>query len=908
MFATVKSIYPWLLKRAALATLLLVQFQGQGSANEFGAAEHRRRTIYHSPQTPGFTSWVGAWTMPDGDLMVSFTQATGPVTGRPQAPADVRRKLNWPPDGQPGYDMTGLDLRNVHLRSNDGGNTWLQVSADPFRTCMNGVTGEAQTALTDGTILRGVWGFYLPYDAAVPKTGYLERSTDGSRTWGKPEVLMDPAKYSAWPKRIRQLRDGRLIILGGVASAPANSLTRDGYSDLFRPFLLVSSDKGRTWTGPIEVVPEEHRKSWGGEEFDAAELPNGNLLCVFRRLPAGSKKEVRWQGVLEKSGDTWIPSGAGPAPFPHSGHPDLLATREGIVLHLATSGIHWTGDAGKSWHKLELPGTSYYPRGVQAADGTIHVVGHTGGDDPYGKVDQSIVMDSFRLIRRGVPTQNHANADLHLLVDDTGLERVTGLQRMINRPRKHPVPVLQADKPWEGDRAQAWGSVIVEPDGRFRMWYFAFNTERHPDELDRGGYAYAESRDGIHWTKPNLGVVEFRGSKNNNLFYTCSPDGRNLVDEELARRNIGLPALDEDGRRIGVINNLDGLTVVRDDDDPDPSRRYKLIANMQDHRMWAYAYRDRYPNVTDAEMKQARQVIGQYMDTSPDGIHWARKPRRISHGASGDYMMVTRDYRNGQWWLNERSAAGRGGRNAALRVGKTLERWSPSELIFDNGPDSGNGKIWQWHGGITPFNYGRWNLGFLERWPDQLHGATCELVSQAEGQSWHRVQPGTPILDVGSEGEFDRVLSYPTHNPPIRWGDQILIYYTGAGVRTNPRKGVPMAIGLMTLGRDRFAGLANWRAKEPGLIVTKPQTLRKPGLLINAELTEGAPLRVAVLAPDGKELAGFGLADSRMEPLANGIEHRVGWRHGRDLAELRGREVKLMFEVKGAIVYAYRWE
>jgi hypothetical protein len=190
-------------------------------------------------------------------------------------------------------------------------------------------------------------------------------------------------------------------------------------------------------------------------------------------------------------------------------------------------------------------------------------------------------------------------------------------------------------------------------------------------------------------------VVEFRGSKENNLFYTCAPDGTNLVDEELARRNVGLPALDEDGRRIGVINNLDGLTVVRDDDDPDPQRRYKLIANMQDHRMWAYAYRDRYPDVTEEEMRQARQVIGQYVDTSPDGIHWTRRPRRVAHGAGGDYMMVTRDFRNRRWWLNERSAAGRGGRNAALRTGKTLYDWSAPELIFDNGPESEFGRLWE---------------------------------------------------------------------------------------------------------------------------------------------------------------------------------------------------------------------
>lgn len=369
------------------------------AADQFNAVEHKRQTIYHSPQTPGFTSWVGAWTMPDGSLMVSFTQATGPATGRPQAPADVQKQLNWPPAGAPGYDMTGLDLQNVHLRSADGGKTWQQASADPFKSCMNGVTCEAQTALADGTILRGVWGYYLPYDPDLPKTGFLQRSLDGSRTWGKPEVLLDPAKYSAWPKRLHVLRDGRLIAVGGVAHFPANSRTRIEYSTLFEPLLMVSSDNGKTWKGPIAVVPDEHRKNWGGEEFDAAELPNGDLLCVFRRAnPAGSG-EVRWQGVLRKSGDTWTPGDVGVAPFPHSGHPDVLATREGPILHVSTSGIDWTVDSGKTWGKLDVPGTAYYPRAVQAADNRIYIFGHVGGDDEYGKSDQSIVMDSFRLVK-----------------------------------------------------------------------------------------------------------------------------------------------------------------------------------------------------------------------------------------------------------------------------------------------------------------------------------------------------------------------------------------------------------------------------------------------------------------------------------------------------------------------------
>jgi hypothetical protein len=387
------------MSRLPIALFLLCALVSIANADSFIAVEHQRQTIYHSPQSPGYTCWVGAWMMPDGGAMVSFTQATGRVEGRPQAPQDVQKKLNWPPAGHPAYDMTGLELRNVHLRSKDSGKSWEQVSADPFQSCMNGVFGEAETALPDGTIVRGVCGYYLPYNPELPKTGYLERSTDSSKSWGKPEIPLSPDKYSTYLKRIRVLRDGRIIVTGGVAHVPANSLNRAEYSKHFEPLLIVSSDQGKTWSEPIPVVPAEYRKNWGGEEFDVAELPNGDLLCVFRRMVAEKKREERWQGVLKKSGESWTPGDVAPAPFPHSGHPDLIATQEGPVLHLATSGIHCTIDAGKTWQKLDVPGTAYYPRSIQAPDGRIFVFAHVGSDDPYGTVDQSIVMDSFRLKR-----------------------------------------------------------------------------------------------------------------------------------------------------------------------------------------------------------------------------------------------------------------------------------------------------------------------------------------------------------------------------------------------------------------------------------------------------------------------------------------------------------------------------
>lgn len=375
---------------------------------EVKAIDHSRKQIYHSPQSPGYTCWVSSSVMPDGCVLVGFTQATGPREGRPKAPEDVRRRLAWPPscikdrELREAYDMTGLDMANVYLRSTDGGKTWEQAGLDPFKSCMNGMSG-CHATLSDGTVVRGVWGHYLPYDPEAPKTGYIQRSTDGAKTWGKPELILDPERYTAWPRRVCVLRDGRLIVFGGLARVPADSRTRGGYSALIDPALQVSSDGGRTWSAPIDVVPKEYQGKWGGEEFDVAELANGDLLCVFRKRRYDESKgrfvsgEERWQGVLRKQGDSWAPADVGPAPFPHSGYPELLATREGVVLHLATSGVHWTADAGKSWRRLNVPGTGYYPSAVQTPDGWIAVFWHHGSDNAYGEVDQYVGMDRFKL-------------------------------------------------------------------------------------------------------------------------------------------------------------------------------------------------------------------------------------------------------------------------------------------------------------------------------------------------------------------------------------------------------------------------------------------------------------------------------------------------------------------------------
>ncbi len=357
------------------------------------ATDVRRFPVYHSPHTPGYTCWAGVLLMPDGSLMVTFNQATGPLTGRPSAPPEVLEVLSWPPRGKSGYDMTGTSQQNTRVRSTDGGETWQVVHAEPWHSPMNGGMGShTQAVLSDGTIVRGVWGQYLPfYD--VPHTGYLQRSGDEGRTWTPPQVVMDPDRFMVFPKRLRALRDGRLAMVGAFSELSPQARTRGDWCRGLKLSMWLSGDGGETWSAPIAIMPPQEGVQLS-EEADLAELADGRLLFVHRADAPPS----RWQSVLEPDGEGYRVASAGPAPFPHSGCPEMLWAREKVALHLATSGISWTADAGESWQDLDTGGTGYYPSSVQLPDGRIFCVFHRGSDNPYdGSVDQEIQAMTFRL-------------------------------------------------------------------------------------------------------------------------------------------------------------------------------------------------------------------------------------------------------------------------------------------------------------------------------------------------------------------------------------------------------------------------------------------------------------------------------------------------------------------------------
>ena len=100
-----------------------------------------------------------------------------------------------------------------------------------------------------------------------------------------------------------------------------------------------------------------------------------------------------------------------------------------------------------------------------------------------------------------------------MFLDGAVVERSQGVSRIFHAATKSSQnPVVRRDQPWEGVSAitgpYVYGTVMWQGD-KLRMWYQFLNEGNH--------VGYAESRDGIHWSKPSLGIVEFEGSRANNM-------------------------------------------------------------------------------------------------------------------------------------------------------------------------------------------------------------------------------------------------------------------------------------------------------------------------------------------------------------------------------------------------------
>ena len=108
-------------------------------------------------------------------------------------------------------------------------------------------------------------------------------------------------------------------------------------------------------------------------------------------------------------------------------------------------------------------------------------------------------------------------ANRQLFVDDHWIDSSAGVERVLHEPVAENI-ALEAEHPW--DQIFSAYHLVLGDGSRWRMYYLC--SKKGDEDGPPGGWqycAYAESDDGIEWTKPELGVVELDGSKRNNLVY-----------------------------------------------------------------------------------------------------------------------------------------------------------------------------------------------------------------------------------------------------------------------------------------------------------------------------------------------------------------------------------------------------
>jgi hypothetical protein len=346
------------------------------------ATDFAQRAIYHSPQTPGYSAWCTMWRAKDGGLRVAFQQVTGPIEDW------AKRKNVTVILGSADEGATWKTMREVPARSSaasEGDKIYAAPGSSSF-------CGHGLAMLPDGTLVTGLWA------GGQDKSGYIQRSTDEGLTWSPPIYVRDPDIYKMYPSQIHALRDGRLVVVAGMVKQADAKTAKFLLKEFFE-----SRDGGKTWshiwTMPADVGLCEESDF---VELDSAGKDGGDLLFIHRAEHYNGDKFIssnRLQTIFKHKSDggAWEISPTTAVPMPHSGYPELLKLRDGSILHIGTDGVWQTPSDLHTWTRLDLPGSPYYPRATQLKDGRVLVVGHAGGDDEYGKVDQSIVQQTFRV-------------------------------------------------------------------------------------------------------------------------------------------------------------------------------------------------------------------------------------------------------------------------------------------------------------------------------------------------------------------------------------------------------------------------------------------------------------------------------------------------------------------------------
>lgn len=474
---------------------------------------------------------------------------------------------------------------------------------------------------------------------------------------------------------------------------------------------------------------------------------------------------------------------------------------------------------------------------------------------------------------------------LQLFIDDSFVESTEGLKRTLHQPQDIDAnPVLVSEHPWEHRRIP-YGSVLWFPEeGKFKCWYLTLNIydsrpgfrgyrkEHHLPINEAAFICYAESDDGVTWTKPQLRLHEFRGSKKNNIVLV-SPG-----------------------------THFDSTSVMYLPHDKQwPYRMMTFIGR------WPYKeslVRKQWGDPPPFGIKQH----GHYAFGSKDGIHWQELNDNEPVLRVSDRSMF--------WWDSHQKVFVGAAKRSKSNKRAQAYAWSRDMVHWTATSDWIHAADERDHSGDEAeaaycFPYGSQWIGFAEMRRvrksdvgvvDRGTKINWELLTSRDGRNWSRPMRELFFSD-GSEETWRHQVFKVFSNPPIERKEQLLIYYGGKTGTVPVEKGYEpfQAMCLATLRMDGFVSLT--ADEQSGQLITKPFVVTGNRLLLNVDVHRRGEVKVEIVDEVNVAIAGFELSAS-IPIRGQSCKQEVNWQGDADWRQLVGRTVRLRIQLCDTDLFA----
>ena len=455
--------------------------------------------------------------------------------------------------------------------------------------------------------------------------------------------------------------------------------------------------------------------------------------------------------------------------------------------------------------------------------------------------------------------------DKFLFLDEFLLGSVENAALTVNPPRFDAL-VMIADQPWEKGGITSYGNVLWDPIAKeYRLYYVPVSWDVSPGFC----LALATSKDGVRWHKPNLGAVEWQGSKDNNIVIWGQREGTVIIDPNAAPERRYAFLSSEGNLKTRLFTSPDGIHFTMLDKLISPHHSDSQISTFWNADAGLYYH---YPRV-GCNGRTVGFVATKTMDEVwPEGIP----------------VVMARDDRDPpetDLYTNacEKYALGR---NAYVGFPTPYYHYNaPPERAYLNAPTLAIG--------------GKANDGTIE----------TQLATSRDGKAWTRHR--TPYVPLGNYDGLEIKIAMMIPGI-LHQGDRLYHYFMGYTF-THGDTQVRYCNGGRGLGgvfrvEQRLDGFVSLDfAYEGGVVTTAPFAFAGNRLVLNLNTSASGEARVAILDAAGAELPGYTLAEARCIN-GNYLDKAVEWRDGStDVSALAGQPVRLRFVCRGTKLYSFRF-